>query len=145
MPRIAALTLVLLFTVCLVAVPASARKAKDDKEVTDLTGVWKATTNSVVMGNTLHHDPAAAPAFRHIEMSMTIEKQEGAMFYGSWASPKTKETMVGVIDGATVYMADDDGVTIGKLLSKNKMLVKYLQPGKDAKVAAITMFTREKE
>ena len=51
--------------------------------------------------------------------------------------------MVGVLDGHKIYMADDDGTYIGQVTGKNTMVVKYLETGKDSKVASITHYRRD--
>jgi hypothetical protein len=126
----------------LVASPALAREKKD-KSVPDVTGVWKGTSDSVAMGKLGHTDASDAPKFLHLAWTLTIDKQDGQTFYGVKASARAKETVVGVIDGATLYMADDDGVYVGRLTSKNKMVLKYVEAGKDSKVASITQYARE--
>jgi hypothetical protein len=136
---LSALTLLLL----LAAVPAQARKAKADKEAPDLVGVWKGTTQSVAVGTLLHTEASQAPKFLKLDFTITIDKQEGATFYGTKSTAKAKETLLGVVEGSMVYMVDDDGVMIGKLTSKNRMSVKYLHVTKDGKVASIATFIRE--
>jgi|GEM_PF-360025 len=123
---------------------AAEKKEKKDKSVPDVTGVWKGVSDSVAMGRLGHANPAGQPTFLHVEWTLTIDKQEGRAFYGAKASAKARETVVGVIDGGTaLYMADDDGTFVGKLTSKNRMIVKYLEAGKESKVASITLFVRE--
>ncbi|MHC1711067.1 MAG: hypothetical protein AB9872_02805 [Solidesulfovibrio sp.] len=145
MSRVCTLLLVLSLGVLLAAAPALAREKKDakDKTVPDVTGVWKGASDSVAMGKLGHADATTAPKFLHVEWTLTIDKQEGKAFSGTKASPRGKETVVGVIDGASLAMADDDGVYIGKMTSKNKMIVKYVEAGKDSKVASITYYARE--
>ncbi|WP_300163435.1 hypothetical protein [Solidesulfovibrio sp.] len=133
--------------VCLIlfAVPALARehKEKRDKTVPDVTGVWKGTSDSVAMGKLGHADAAEAPQFLHVDWTLTIDKQDGPNFSGVKASAKAKETVLGVLDGNKIYLADDDGVYIGQVTGKNTMIVKYLEAGKDSKVASITHYRRE--
>lgn len=142
-------TRVLAFLVILglvLAGPALARehKEKKEKDVPDVTGVWKGTSDSVAMGKLGHADATDAPKFLHADWTLTIDKQDGRAFYGSKASARAKETVVGVIDGTLkLYMADDDGIYIGKLTGKNTMIIKYLEAGKDSKVASITHYCRE--
>jgi hypothetical protein len=145
MSRVCSLFFACFLGLLLVAGPALAREKKENKEKSapDVTGVWKGASDSVAMGKLGHADATDAPKFLHVEWTLTIDKQEGQAFYGAKASPRAKETVVGVIDGATLYMADDDGVYIGKLTSKNKMIIKYIEPGKDSKVASITHYARE--
>ncbi|MFP5257560.1 MAG: hypothetical protein ACLGQH_00935 [Acidobacteriota bacterium] len=145
MSRFATLLLALVLGCLLAAAPALARekKEKQEKAVHDVTGVWKGTSDSVAMGKLGHTEASNAPKFLHLEWTLTIDKQEGRTFYGAKASAKAKETVVGVIDGAKIFMADDDGVYTGKLTSKNRMIITYTEAGKDSKVASITLYVRE--
>ncbi|MHC1789446.1 hypothetical protein [Solidesulfovibrio sp.] len=142
MSRIVALLLALVLGCCLTAAPALA-KEKKEKPVTDVTGVWKGTSDSAAMGRLGHADAATEPQFKHLEWTLTIDKQEGRAFFGVRATARAKETVVGVIDGATLYLADDDGVMVGKLTSKNRLVLKYMEAGKESKVASISLLIRE--
>ena len=139
------LTTVLLALVlgCLLAAAPALAKEKKEKNTPDVTGVWKGTSDSVSMGKLGHGEPSAEPKFQHVEWTLTIDKQEGRTFYGSKASARGKETVVGVVDGAKLFLADDDGVYVGKLTSKHRMLLIYMEAGKESKVASTTLFIRE--
>uniref|UniRef100_I2Q0Q5 TIGR03067 domain-containing protein n=1 Tax=Desulfovibrio sp. U5L TaxID=596152 RepID=I2Q0Q5_9BACT len=142
MSRPCSLVLALVLGFVLAAVPALA-KEKKEKAVADVTGVWKGASDSVAMGKLGHADASDAPKFMHVSFTLTIEKQEGRAFYGTKASDRGKETVVGMVDGAVVTMADDDGTYVGKLTGKNSMIVRYLEAGTNSKVASITRFVRD--
>ena len=129
----------------LVAVPALAKehKEKKEKDVPDVTGVWKGASDTVAMGKLGHADATDAPKFLHADWTLTIDKQDGPSFSGTKASAKAKETVLGVLDGHKIYMVDDDGTYIGQVTGKNTMIVKYLEAGKDSKVASITHYRRD--
>ncbi|KHK01556.1 hypothetical protein [Desulfovibrio sp. TomC] len=145
MSRHVAVLLALVMGCFLAVSSAQARESKEKKEksIPDVTGVWKGTSDSVAMGRLGHTDPTTTPKFLHLDWTLTIDKQEGRAFFGTKASARGKETVVGVIDGATLYMADDDGAFVGKLTSKNRLVLKYMEPGKESKVASITLYVRE--
>lgn len=145
MRRVVAVLSVLSLFVLLAALPAQARKAKADKEAPDLVGVWKGTTQSVAVGKLGHTEESQTPKFLKMDFTITIDKQEGPTFYGTKASAKAKETLLGVVEGSKVYMVDDDGVMLGKLTSKNRMWVKYVHVTKDGKVASIALYVRERK
>lgn len=128
----------------LAAGPALAGKSKGESPV-DMTGVWKGTSTSVAMGALGHTEASQAPKFVHVDFTITIEKQDGPTFYGTKTSAKGKETVLGVIDGWRVSMVDDDGVYRGKLTSKNKLNLTYLEAGTTSKVASVTEYRREKK
>lgn len=142
MSRVCSLVLALVLGLFVAVAPALA-KEKKEKSVSDVTGVWKGVSEAVAMGRLGHAEASDAPKFLHVAFTLTIEKQEGRAFYGTKASDRGKETVVGVVDGATVTMADDDGTYVGKLTGKNSMIVRYLEAGKDSKVAAVTRFIRD--
>lgn len=143
-PRVLAFLVILGLVLAAASALAREHKEKDEKDVPDVTGVWKGTSDSVAMGKLGHADATDAPKFLHAEWTLTIDKQDGRAFYGAKASARATETVVGVIDGAsTLYMADDDGTYFAKLTGKNTMVVKYLEAGKDSKVASITHYRRE--
>lgn len=145
MSRFATLLLALVLGCFLAAAPALAREKKEmrEKAVHDVTGVWKGTSDTVAMGKLGHTEATSAPKFLHLEWTLTIDKQEGRTFSGTKASAKGKETVVGVVDGGKIFLADDDGVYTGKLTSKNRMIITYTESGKDSKVASITHYVRE--
>jgi len=145
MNRVLSVLCVLSLFVVLAAGPAVARQAKGDKSVVDMTGVWKGTTSSVAMGTLGHAAASQTPKFLHVDFTITIEKQEGPNFYGTKTSAKGKETVLGVIDGWSISMVDDDGVYVGKLTSKNKMSLQYLEATAQSKVASITEYQRAEQ
>ena len=100
-------------------------------------------TAVVAMGKLGHTEASNAPKFLHMDWTLTIDKQEGRTFYGVKASAKAKETVVGVVDGGQIFMADDDGTFAGKLTSKNRLVLRYVEAGKQSKVASITHYVRE--
>jgi len=142
MSRIGTIVLALTLGLLLAASPSWA-KDKKEKAIPDITGIWKGVSDSVAMGKLGHTDATDAPKFLHVEWTLTIDKQEGRAFHGTKTSARAKETVVGVVDGAKLYMADDDGVYVGKLTSKNRLILQYLEAGKDSKVASITSYARE--
>lgn len=129
--------------IVLAATPAFARKAKAEKKVPDITGVWKGTTQSVAMGKLGHAEPSTAPKFLRADFTLTIDKQEGQTFYGTKTSAKGKETVLGVIHGHLVSMVDDDGIYTGRLTSAHSLQLTYLEAGTNSKVASITIYERE--
>ncbi|EFL51218.1 conserved hypothetical protein [Solidesulfovibrio fructosivorans JJ]] len=144
--RVRILAILVMLGLVLTALPALAKEHKEKKEkaVPDVTGVWKGTSDTVAMGKLGHADAVHSPQFLHADWTLTIDKQEGRAFYGTKASARAKETVVGVIDGAAkLYMADDDGVYIGKLTGKNTMIITYVEGTKESKVASITHYRRE--
>lgn len=140
--RIALLACLVGCFLCVGPALAGEHKAKKEKAVYDVTGVWKGASDTVAMGKLGHTEASETPKFLHKDWTLTIDKQDGANFYGTKASDKGKETVLGVLEGAKIFMADDDGTYTGKLTGKNTMIVIYLEAGTASKVASITHYRR---
>lgn len=117
----------------------------------NLVGDWKSTGNgAVVHGKLGHTESTEAPAFMNVipDFTLRITKQDGYRFHGERFSPKSKETVLGMIedDGKSIYMVDDDGVFICTYnKAKDSIKVRYMEPGKESKVVAISVYTRVKK
>jgi hypothetical protein len=109
----------------------------------DIRGTWVGLTNSAVYGSGQHHPGGkeSEVRFRRIEVTFTIDKQEGRNFAGTLSSPAHSEPVVGAFasDLKSGVMADPDGSYTFKLKRKDRMDVCYTGSGGDnntAKVAA---------
>lgn len=142
--RFRAFACLLLVGLLAAAAPVLA-KEKKEKNVPDVTGVWKGTSDTVAVGKLGHVQPAATPTFLHVAWTLTIDKQEGPVFYGTKASAKAKETVVGVLRGTKISMADDDGTYSGRVTAKNRMILTYVEAGKDSKVASVVHYLRDED
>jgi hypothetical protein len=89
----------------------------------NLTGTWKEVGEGSVVrrGGPFEHFDNAGPEPKfgspgHFRVS--IERQEGAAFSGTWATEARTDPLVGVVssDGRTLYLADDNGAMQGRLL-----------------------------
>src|SRR5438876_5982085 len=92
----------------LVATSASAQNA-----FPDLRGTWKGESESIVAeGGNPHHagSPERGPRLNSIPFTMTIDKQDGRRFSGTFSSPRSTESVIGVItrDGK-IMLVDSDG------------------------------------
>ena len=102
------------------AVPAAAETA-----VPDLRGTWTGQSESIVLGrgNPHHRDQRAAePRLSSVTFTMTIDKQDGRRFSGTFSSPKGSEKIIAVVSrSGTIFLIDDDGYTLGTMLAPNRM------------------------
>ena len=68
--------------------------------------------------------------------SLTVERQEGVAFSGTWASQNNTDPMVGAVsaDGKTLYLADDNGPMHGELRGPDQMEIcrSLAEPDADA-------------
>ena len=121
--RTSALSATLLFG-CLAA-------AQAQQAVPDLTGAWSGVARSIVRGSGWHHpgtetieDP---PRLREVRFTYTVERQDGALLWGTTSSPSYREPFAWALsrDNRTVYGADTDGHYRLTILSANQMELCY--------------------
>ncbi|MBT6204819.1 MAG: hypothetical protein P8Q36_06190 [Alphaproteobacteria bacterium] len=110
----------------------------------ELIGVWTGTTEAVVIGDPLHHQPGEMPHLSMVALTITIEGQDGRRFWGTIASPDHTENLVGVIanDLHTLYFADSDGYAAIQLIRSDVMDQCYLHATADTQDAGCTTFLR---
>jgi len=119
-------------------------------EIPDLKGTW------ILKNYAVGHDklPELQPQ-RHTELknglaevtfTLKIDRQDGARFSGTKASRRRTEKVSGVIgfDNKTVYMVDDDGILLCKLVSPDKMEQIYLHITKYRSLAGRGILTRKR-
>ena len=135
----------LAWIVMLVALAAASAAAQT--EVPDVRGTWKGESESIVLGrgNEHHAGPRSAqPRLSSIAFTMTIDKQDGRRFSGTFSSVKHSESIIAVISHAgTIYMVDDDGWTSGTMLAPDKMELCYMARLPTGRVASCTEMTRQ--
>ena len=116
--------------------------------VPDLRGTWKGTSETIVLGTgNPHHasaTPPAGPRSTSVPFTLTIDKQDGRRFSGTFSSARSTETVIAVISRAgTIHMVDDDGYASGTLLAPNRMELCYLHLSAAARVASCTELTKQ--
>ena len=124
------------------ALPAASQTAAPD-----LRGTWKGESESLVSGGGNPHHPAAqpsAPELRSVPFTLTIDRQDGRRFSGTFSSPRSSEKVIAVISrGGTIFMADDEGYTNGTLLAPNRMELCYLHVSSAARIASCAELTKQ--
>jgi len=124
------------------ASPALAQTA-----VPDLRGTWKGESETIILGGgNPHHTapPATAPRLTSVPFTLTIDKQEGRRFSGTFSSPSGTETVIAVIShSGTIYMVDDDGYVLATMLAPNRLELCYLLQSPSSRVASCTEFTKQ--
>ncbi len=119
-------------------------------DIPDLKGEWVMKTDAV-----LHSNKAELPPERHVDARegyvsvdfvVTIDEQEGFRFSGIKSSKKRKETVSGVIgfDNESVYMVDDDGIMLCRIVAPDKMEQIYLHVTEHRSVAGRGIMTRKR-
>jgi hypothetical protein len=108
----------------------------------DVRGTWKGNSETILLGTgNPHHIPGqpAAPEMRSVPFTLTIDKQDGRRFSGTFSSPRSTENIVAVFsrDG-TLYLVDDEGYTHGTMLAPDRMELCYMfvAPGGASRIAS---------
>jgi hypothetical protein len=125
----------------LATVPATAEPA-----IPDLRGTWTGESESIVLGRgNPHHRSTQAPEPRlsNIAFTMTIDKQDGRRFSGTFSSQRGTDKIIAVVSRTgAIYMVDDDGYTVGAMLAPNRMELCYMLQSRAARVASCTEMTK---
>ncbi|MGD9924126.1 MAG: hypothetical protein AB7V13_22200 [Pseudorhodoplanes sp.] len=112
----------------------------------NLVGTWKGDSQSIVLsgGNQHHPGKSSEPRMTSVAFTMVIDKQDGRRFYGTFSSPRHKETVIGVIarNGA-IYVVDDDGYSVGTLLAPTRMEICYMKRAPDGRIASCTEMAKQ--
>ena len=126
----------------LAAMPAAAQTA-----IPDLSGTWKGESESIVLGGgNPHHTPTQAnePQLRSVPFTLTIDKQDGRRFSGTFSSARSSEKVVAVISrSGTIFLADDEGYTDGTMLAPNRMELCYLHVSSASRIASCVELTKQ--
>jgi hypothetical protein len=134
---------------CIVTLAAltAASLALAQAAISDLRGTWKGESESIVLGTgNPHHSGTAAqePELRSVPFTLTIDKQDGRRFSGTFSSARHSETVIAVIArSGTIFMVDDDGYNAGTLLAPNRMELCYLHLSSDSRIASCTELTKQ--
>jgi len=114
----------------------------------DLSGTWTGQSESIVShGANPHHgtSQSSEPRLSSIPFTMTINRQDGRRFSGSFASLRSTEPIIGVLSrNNTILIADTDGYTMGTLLGPDRLELCYLQSAANGRVASCTEMTRRR-
>jgi len=128
--------------IALSTIPAAAQTA-----IPDLRGTWKGDSETIVLGGGNPHHPAGQanqPELRTVQFTLTVDKQDGRRFSGTFSSARSSEKVIAVISrGGTIIMADDEGYTHGTLLAPNRLELCYLHVSSAARVASCTELTKQ--
>jgi hypothetical protein len=103
----------------LAAIPAAAQTS-----FPDLHGTWRGDSESIISdsGNPHHPGPSQSePRLTSVPFTLTIDKQDGRRFSGTFSSPRDAESVIGVITRASnLLFVDTDGYASGTLLGPDR-------------------------
>ena len=115
--------------------------------IPDVRGTWKGESESLVLGGGNPHHPqtrTSEPELRSVPFTLTVDKQDGRRFSGTFSSPRSSEKVIAVIShNGTIFLADDEGYPHGTLLAPNRMELCYLHVSSAARVASCAELTKQ--
>jgi hypothetical protein len=133
--------------VCIVTFAALTAATTAAAEVPDLRGTWKGESETIILGggNPHHAGPApAAPRLNSVAFTLTIDRQDGRRFSGTFASARGSEAVIAIISrSGTIYMVDDDGYNMATLLAPNRLELCYLMQSPATRIASCTELTKQ--
>ena len=134
--------------VFIVATLTATASALGQTAVPDLRGTWKGESETIILGaGNAHHGAGAeatSPRLSSAPFTLTIDKQEGRRFSGTFSSPRESETVIAVISqSGTIYMVDDDGYNVATMLAPNRLEICYLSQSPTSRIASCTEFTKQ--
>lgn len=100
------------------------------QEMPDMLGTWTGTSRAVVSGTGGHYGEGEdAAAFREVELTIEWTAQDDGRLIGTITSPLSTEPKVGVLssDGQSLYTADSDGSSVGRLIDEDHFELCYMQ------------------
>jgi hypothetical protein len=125
------------------AAPAAAQQSA----IPDLRGTWNGNSESIILGaGNPHHAaaPSDQPRLNSVAFTVTIDKQDGRRFSGTFSSARGNDKFVAVISrNNTILLVDDDGYTVGTVLAPNRMEWCYMHLSQGTRVASCTELTKQ--
>jgi hypothetical protein len=126
----------------LAAAPVAAQTATPD-----VRGTWKGDSETIVVGGgNPHHTPAqsAEPQLRNVAFTLTVNKQDGRRFSGTFSSERASRTVIAVISRTgTIHLVDEDGYSAGTMLAPNRMELCYHHLSSAARIASCVELTKQ--
>ena len=87
---------------------------------------------------------SSEPELRSVSFTLTIDKQDGRRFAGTFSSARGTSQVVAVVSrSGTIYLADKEGHSNGTLLAPNRMELCYLLISSAARVASCVELTKQ--
>jgi hypothetical protein len=115
--------------------------------IPDLRGTWKGMSETIVLGSGNPHHPltqSAEPELRNVAFTLTIDKQDGRRFSGSFSSASASRRIIAVISRTgTIHLLDEDGYSAGTMLAADRMELCYHHLSSAARIASCTELTRQ--
>ena len=79
-----------------------------------------------------------------VAFTMTVDKQDGRRFSGTFSSARGNDKFVAVISrNSTIFLVDDDGYTVGTMLAPNRMELCYMHLSQATRLASCSEMTKQ--
>jgi len=134
MPKLAC-TMTLAALALVSALPLAAESA-----IPDLRGTWKGESESIVLGGGNPHHTGTLPSepqLRGVPFTLTVYMHDGRRFSGTFSSLRSNEKIVAVISrNGTIFLVDDEGYTVGTILSPTRMELCYMLVSTSSRIAS---------
>lgn len=115
--------------------------------IPDLRGTWKGQSESIVWGaGNTHHTAtqSSEPELRSVAFTLTIDKQDGRRFSGTFSSQRgSLKTIAVMSQNGTIHIVDVGGYTTGSMVAPNQMELCYLKRSADGNIASCTLLTKQ--
>jgi hypothetical protein len=101
---------------------------------------------AVVQGEKFEHvDGSDQPTLVELDVTMKVDSQDGPRFFGSWASKRAGDPLIGVLraDGQHMVMVDDDGTYAAEMTGSDTMEICRTEVTEHSMVVACGAFTRQ--
>jgi hypothetical protein len=125
----------------------AATAAVAETAIPDLRGTWKGESETIILGaGNPHHaaTPSAVPRLNSVAFTLTIDKQDGRRFSGTFSSARGSDAFVAVISRTgTIYLVDDDGYTVATMLAPDRLELCYLSQSLASRIASCTELTKQ--
>jgi hypothetical protein len=125
----------------------TATVAAAESAIPDLRGTWKGESESIILGTgNPHHakTPSGPPRLNSVAFTLTVDRQDGRRFSGTFSSAAGNEAVIAVISRTgAIYLVDDDGFTVGTMLAPNRMELCYMLQSPAARVASCLELTKQ--
>ena len=119
-----------------------------DSSIPNLLGKWALKGERLVVGKTGAPESKTASTVNYhpFAAEITIDKQQGRMFQGTFTRQNETEKIVGIIgmDNKTIHLIDEDGYQDAKIINKNRIqgVHRHFSPTEAA--IAVDVWTRKK-
>ncbi len=118
-------------------------------DIPDLKGTWIIQASGhMVLKPGAPHPPEVGPGFHELEIPLVIEEQQGFRFSGyKQVTKEFRKEVSGVIgfDNKTIYIAEENAITTGTIVSSDRMECIFLESGKCLSIASREIITRKKK